>query len=579
MPAVDSAPVWRSWAAVIVILVAVVAVYRVTLENEFVTFDDRKYIYENTLVTGDGGLGAIWADLWNPRPRLHYYPLTFSTFWIEHKLVGLAPPGAEFTNGVRFPAHPLYHWTQMILHAINAGLILFVLRALGVRFPIAVFTSAFFALHPVNVCSVAWMAERKNLVSSLFLWTALLLYISYRRRSQAVSSPRKRGVWLYGSSILAFVLALCGKAAAVVLAPVLILTDRVLDRRWTWQSVGRSLPFFALALVMAGITSMREQFIAKSWEPLAYPVRPFIAVSAVVHYVAKMLLPVKQALIYPRWPESLLVPRYWISLAVVMVAGYLIWRCRKRLGDLWLWGLGLFLLTVAPVIGLKNFIWMQYAFVSDHYMYYGSAGVILMIALLLERWCRVAAAPGADGQPDARFRFNRTRLAIVGALSLAALAACGWRSVQQCRTWRDNETLWTHTIAVSPDCMVARMNLGNHYGRCGKYEQALEQYREQARIDPHFATAWRSCARTARTLQSRDEAVAYYQRAVAAADAKNPRAWSIHAEYADYLGSLNRREQAVAEYQTILKKRPADPALVKRIEQAIEQYRRKAESE
>ncbi len=571
MPPIDPAPVWRSWAAAIVILVAVVAVYRVTLENEFVSFDDRKYIYENPLVTGDGGLGAIWADLWNPRPRLHYYPLTFSTFWIEHQLVGLSPPGADFANGVNFPAHPLYHWTQMILHAINAALILFVLRALGVRFPIAVFTAACFALHPVNVCSVAWLAERKNLVSSLFLWMSLLLYIHYRRRSHQSDATWKKGVWLYIASVAAFVLALCGKAAAVVLAPVLIVTDRVLDRRWTWPSVGRSLPFFALALAMAGITSVREQFIAKSWEPLPYTLRPFIAVAALVHYVTKMLLPVRQAIIYPRWSESLLVPRYWISLAVVVAAGYLIWRHRRRLGDLWLWGLGLFLLTVAPVIGLKNFIWMQYAFVSDHYMYYGSAGIILMIGLLLEKWCRAAEASEMDDTPEAISRLHRTRLAVAGGLSLAVLAACGWRSVQQCHTWKDNGTLWRHTVGVSPDCMIARMNLGNHYGRCREYEKALEQYREQARIDPHFATAWRSCARTARVLQRPDEAIAYYQLSVSTADAKNPRAWSIHVEYADYLWSLGRRNEAIAEYQAILQKRPADAALINRIQQTIEQ--------
>jgi tetratricopeptide (TPR) repeat protein len=547
MPPFDDTPLRWFWISALLTALAVVGVYQTTLENEFLTFDDRKYIYENEFVIGDGGLGAIWKDLTNSKPRLHYNPMTYTTFWIEHQLVGLEPPDVDPGEVWSRAAHPLYHWTQMILHAVNACLLMFVLRALGIRFPVVIFAAAFFALHPVNVASVAWMAERKTLVSALFMWLTLLLYVYNRRRGTGFS-------WLYVAAIVTFALALVSKGAAMVLAPVLIVTDRLLDRRWNWMSAVRAMPFFAMGLIMANIISTREAFIAKSWEPTEFYLRPFIAVSALVHYVFKMLVPIKQAIIYPRWAEALDNPRYWISLVLVIIAAVLIRRYRAWLGDFWLWGLALFLLTVAPVLGLKHFIWMQFAFVSDHYMYYGSVGVLLMIALLLERWC----SAGRD----------RGRMLIAGVLCLLALAGCAWRSMQQCRTWKNNATLWSHTLSVSPDCALANGNLGNSYFRHGMYEEALERYEHWITIEPNFARARRACARAAKRLGRTAEAKAHYQSAVAIANAKNPRSWSIRAEYADYLVEIKHYREALAEYEAVLQRSPPEPAAVeKRVRQ------------
>jgi hypothetical protein len=550
----DSTPLRWLWACALVMAVAIVGVYWNTQGNEFLTFDDRKYIYENEFVIGDGGLGAIWGDLTNKKPRLHFNPMTYTTFWIEHQLVGLEPPDVDPEQVLSRAAHPLYHRTQMVLHAINACLVLLAIRAIGVSFPVTVFTALFFALHPVNVASVAWMAERKTLVSGLFFWGAFLLYVYHRRRKGGTP-------WLYIGAIAVFGLALCSKAAAMVLAPVVVVTDRVLDRRWKWESVGRALPFFAMAVTMAAITASREAFIAKSWTPTEVIHRPFIAVSALVHYVMKMLLPVKQAIIYPRWEESLGNPRFWISLAIVIAAAYLIRRYRNWLGDFWLWGLALFLITIGPVLGLKHFIWMQFAFVSDHYMYYGSPGVLLMFGLLVEKWFR-PSGEGAKPRPE--------RLAVVAVACLIALAGCGWRVVQQNRTWKNNEALWSHTLTISPDCALANGNLGNSYFRHDRFEEALERYKEWVRIEPNFARARRSCARAAKKLGKVDEAIEYYQAAIAIAESKSPRSWSIRAEYADYLVTIRQYDRALAEYEEVLRRSPPNPAPIR---QRVEQLR------
>jgi hypothetical protein len=568
LPPVDPTPLRWSWLTALIIVITVVVAYWNTLGNEFVSFDDRKYIYQNELVVGDGGLGAIWHNPLDEKAKLHYYPLTFTTFWIEHALVGLEPPDVEPDAVMGKAAHPLYHVTQMLLHAINACLVLFVLRALGVRFATAVFTALFFALHPVNTASIAWMAERKNLVSALFFWSSLLLYLNHRRLAER-SRPyaRRKLPWLYVAAVLAFALALTAKAAALVLAPIIVITDRLLDRRWSWESVWRASPFFLLGMIAARITAMHEALIAKSWEPVAMWARPLIALAALVHYVTKMLVPVRQALIYPRWEVSLSNPRYWIAVVVTGAAAALIWLHRKWLGDQWLWGLGLFLLTIAPVLGLKHYIGMQFAFVSDHYMYYGSPGVILMIALLLERWCRSTAEAAA---PDPLPGWRRNRLIAVATLSLVALVGCGWRVVQQNRTWHDNQTLWAHTIEISPDAAIARMNLGNHYRRHGQHELALEQYKEFARIWPDYVRAWRSSAQAARRLDRPDEAMEFYRTAIDLADAKNPRSHSIRKEYADYLRSQGRRTEALAEYEILLQRSPPNVEEIRRIVKQLE---------
>lgn len=564
MPAVDHGPAWRWWATALVIVVLVVAAYWRTLDNEFVSFDDHKYICENELVTG--GLGAIWSDLWNPDFKLHYYPLTFTTFWIEHKLVGFGPPPTAENRGQ--PAHWLYHVTQMALHAVNATLVMLVLRALGMQFWIAGTVAVIFAVHPINAASVAWMSERKNLLSAMFFWLSLLTYISYRRRRRetpSVSVPVAHGSYL--ASLGLFLLGLLAKTAALVLAPVLLVTDRVLDGRWTKASILRSVPFFGLALIMAADTAARERVIEVGEAlPTDVFLRPFIALAAITHYVQKMLIPVNQAILYPRWGESFAEPRYWISLAVVGLAAALIWRFRRWLGDQWLWGLALFLLTIAPVLGLKYFIWNQFAFVSDHYVYLGSTGVIAMVVILVGRALRIDASAAPRVARSAVWRVR----AAMGML-LAVLALCGFRTSQQSDTWQNDLTLWSHTIGVSPDSLVAHFNLGTQYARNGEFESAARCFKRCTEINPGYVSAKVYLARAFGQLGRIDAAVAAYRDAADTSERRSPQSWSARAALADYLVQIGRVREAADAYRIVLTKDPPDRQA---IEAKLEQLNR-----
>jgi len=458
-PPLDSTPISRYWLAAAFIVAAVFVVYSGTWKNEFVSFDDRKYIYENPLVVGDGGLAAIWGDLANEDPRTHYYPLTFSTFWIEHALVGLGPDPRDVPESIGHPAHPLYHVTQAAFHAINAVLLLFLLRALGVAFAPSAVVAAIWAVHPVNVASVAWVAERKNLVSVCFGLLSLLGYASSRRR--ALAGTGSGSAPLYVLSLALFALALTGKAAAMTLSAVIVATDRLLAGRWRRGAALRAFPFFALAALAATLVSMREAHITVSIEPVPLELRPLIAVAALVHYVATVFFPFDQAIIYPRWEESFAVPRYWGALLLAAGAAFLAWKNRSKLGDHWFWGVVLFGVTVSPVLGLKHFAWMQFAFVSDHYLYLGSAGILLAAVLSVDKWRRAREEQAGASRSSRR---GRTTVAL-GILVLAVGVLFSWRTMVQGRTWQNNVTLWEHTLSVSPDADVALLNLGNHYFR------------------------------------------------------------------------------------------------------------------
>lgn len=525
-----------------VIFAATIGVYWNTLGNDFVTWDDADYVYANPLLPR--GLGAIWGDVFADKPHEQYYPMVFTSFWIEYSLVKLQPQ--------------LYHATQMVLHALNAVLILLVLRQLGVRYFPTVLTAALFALHPINVCSVAWVTERKNTLSELFALMMLLLYIRYRRRA---------GIWRYVVAVVCFMLAMLSKSAVISLVPILIVTDRLLDRRWTTASLRRVLPFLLIAVFIAGVTLSTEKRQAKSGKPLEPELRGFVAAAALTHYGVKIVAPTNLLPIYPRWSDNpatvLSDPRYVISALVVLGAGVLVFVYRRRLGSTVLWGLALFLLAVFPMLGFKHFNFLQFSFVSDHFVYHATPGIFLALAILLDRLrrgsgFRLAPDEGEGGSPQTDV--SPVRSVMVGIVVVAILGVCSVLTVRQNRVWKNGVTMWEYTLQGNPDCFPGNHNLGNHHARQGNFEKALKYYKETTRINPTRVFSQRDCARANRRLGRASDAIHHYQRALEVAARTNRLAVQTHTEYAGYLRQLGRRPDAIREYEAILKKRPGHAA-------------------
>ena len=526
---------WARWALAAMVALSAVVVYWNTLENGFVSWDDGDYVYQNPLL--QGSLGSIWGELFKEDKHEQYYPLVFTSFWIEHKFVGTEPK--------------LYHATQIALHAINSMLWLFVLRWLGVSLPAAALTAALFAVHPVNVASVSWVTERKNTLSGLFFLLSLLLYLQHRRGGRA---------WRHWASLASFQLALFAKTAVVILPALLIVGDRVLDRNWTKSSIRRAVPFLALAFIMAMITIGVEGEQSKSGKPVDPALRPLIACAAIVHYVGKIVWPANLLPIYPRWPESFGEPYYWLSAAALVVVAVLLVRFRKPLGDRAMWCLALFLLPLLPALGLKHFNLMQFSFVADHLMYLSAPGLFLAAALVVERLVRLADHVAVG--------FGR------GAVIAAVVLVLGWLTIRQNRVWQNTETFWQYTLKGNPDCVPGNINLGNHYKRASKFEKALPYYRAAARLLPDHLNSPRFYAQCCRELGRHDEALEWYQEAIRRGEKKSPRYVAIHLEYASYLRVLKRPSDAREVYYTVLRKDPGNRVA----RQSLEKLNRNIES-
>jgi hypothetical protein len=545
----EQSSAWKRWTAATMIIAATFLAYLNTLDNDFVTWDDDKYVRKNPLVIGDKPLSSVWNPKEIEKAKLHFYPLVFTTYWLEHQYDGLNPF--------------VYHFDQMILHALNGVVLMFAMRWLGVGFFVSVVTGAIFALHPTNVASVAWIAERKNTLSCLFYLLSMMMYLQFRRQA---------GIWRYVLAILFFLLALSAKSAVLMLAPILVLTDRVLDRRWSLASLLRCVPFFLLAAVFAGITMQHEAGLLKdSDNPVDVVLRPLIASRALAHYFEKVVAPVGLVPIYARWPESFAVPGYWVSLGMVLAGGVLLWRYRRRIDRMYFWGLAVFLLSIAPVLGLKHYNLVQFTFVADHYMYFGSQGLFLIVALLLDRMRR-APAPGATDvetkDRGAALVVSPGRNAGVLVFVFAALGACGYLTAQHNENYKDGVAFWEYTLVHNPDCMPANLNLGNHYVRQKDDARAMPYYREAARLLPTFVRIRRTTAGCARRLDLQDEAVRYYEEAVECARPKGRNLTTeVQMDLAYYLRSIGRRDEALVHYQEVLTRHPENSRALAAIEQ------------
>lgn len=512
-----------AWVSALLIALAAVAVHWNTLDCGYVNWDDRGYVAGNPLVTGEGGLRAIWFDVFREKPTKQYYPLTWTSFWIEYRLFGDSPRAL--------------HGTQIALHALTSVVVFFTLWRLGAPMPAALAAGLLFAVHPIHSASVAWIAERKNTLSGLFFFLSLLLYVEHVRRP---------GAWRYIGSLGGFLLALFAKTACVVLAPILLVTDRVVEGRWSFRSVRRAAPYFAIAMVMGVVTAHVESMHRKSGDPVELKYRPMVAAAAMVHYVRKIVLPVELTPIYPRWAVSISEPRYVVSVAFIIVAGCLLWKYRARVNACVTWGIAVFVISLLPVLGIVQFNYLQFSFVSDHFMYLPSVGLFLLVGLALHQISSWRAP--AEATTPQMLRMTALVLPVVLLLSL--------QTVKQNRVWIGPVEFWEYTLERNPDCFPGHHNLGNHFMREGAYERALSHFLETVRIDPTYIIVHRSCARCCKELGREEEAVAHYRRAVAVERRKSPTSVGTQLEYADYLRVIGRMDEARRAYEAVLKVRP-----------------------
>lgn len=459
-------------ALALALLAAVVVSFLPALSAGFV-WNDHTYVTENPTLDGLDGLRRIWTD---PLANEQYYPLVFTTYWVEKRLWGLDPFG--------------YHLVNVLLHAAAALLLWRFLKRLGL--PAAWLAAAAFALHPVCVESVAWVTERKNTLSLVLTLLAAHAWLSWRaaaeeRDAAAVESREKRkkrrgatapvpllrrpGV-LFAAALALLTLALFAKTTASVLPAVLLVVVWWQRGRLRWADVRPLLPFFAVGIGLAFHTAWLEKhFVEAKGDEWAHGLVDRLALAGQVtaFYAGKLVWPVDLAFIYRRWTIDASSAVQWLPTAGWLAALAAAFAASRRGLRGPLAALLLFGGVVFPAMGFFDVYAMRYSWVADHFAYQavavGAASLVCGIAAALGRlapaWRR--AAGGA---------------AVVGLVVLGSL------SYRQTIPYRSPEALWLHTIALNPECFICHTNYGKELLDAGRTDEAVVHLERSLEIKP-----------------------------------------------------------------------------------------------
>jgi len=476
------------------IIAATFVVYIPALKGGFV-WDDPMHVTENPLLKNLDGLRRIWVE---PGSRPQYYPLVFTSFWVEYQLWGLAP----------FP----YHFANVLLHTLNVILLWRVLRILKV--PGALMATLIFALHPVHVESVAWISERKNVLSGFFYLSALLAYLHLsiaNDGSEKVStgSDEKQfdsGIsihkWLYLLSIILFSCALLSKTVTCSLPAAICLLLWWKSGRIGRRHIQRLIPMFILGLILGLNTIYMEKFTAGARGPewaMSFGDRILVAGRALWFYAGKLLMPYKLTFIYPRWQINSAVWWQYIFPLTVIIVFAVFWFLRKRIGKAPIVAVLLFSGTLLPALGFFDLYPHRYSFVADHFQYLAS---ISLIAL---------AVSGVTIFFSKRCQRNRN---IGFAAGLAFLAMIGVLSWKQGHIYKDSDTLYRDTIAKNPQCWMAYNNLGNLLFKQGKVDEAIFNHKMSLRVRPNHAMAHNNLGIALAEKGNLEEAAYHFNRAL-----------------------------------------------------------------
>ena len=476
-------PAVRRLAGLVALFAMVLAAYHPVLSAGFI-WDDDSYVTFNTLLKTAGGLRRIWLD---PTASPQYYPLVFTTFWLEYQAWKLWPVG--------------YHLVNICLHALNAVLAWRVLRRLGL--PGAWWAAAIFALHPVQVESVAWITELKNVLSGCWFLLACWSYLRYDELRHDPSPASHRRWRYYGLALVSFAAALLSKTVTCTLPAVLAIMLAWRHRRLSRRDLLPLLPLLLLGAAMAAMTTWLETVHVgagkEAWRFSAAE-RLLIAGRAFWFYLGKLLWPARLTFIYPRWsldPTSLLQWSFPLAALVVFAGG---WTCRRRLGRGPPLALTAFVVLLSPALGFVSFYPMLFSFVADHFQYLaGLAPIALVVGT-------TATAVSRGG------RLARVTATIVAVAVAAALGLVTW---QQGQIYRSPEALWRDTLRNNPGAWIAHNNLAVDLFLRGAIEESEVHAREALRLKPDCAEAYNSLGNVFMRQGHIDAAIAAYTKALA----------------------------------------------------------------
>jgi Flp pilus assembly protein TadD len=480
---------WLSFAISLFLALAVWAVFGQTVGFAFVNYDDNQYVYDNPqIIHGLTSEGVRWAFA-----HVHsgnWHPLTTLTHLFDCQVYGLHPWGHHFEN--------------VLLHGITAILLFLVMQQMTGALWRSAFVAAVFAIHPLHVESVAWVSERKDVLSGLFF---MLTLMAYRRYARTQASAKKESIAFlrspdYWVTLLLFVLGLLAKPMLVTVPFVLLLLDWWPLRRWPIHSerisfvqlLWEKIPFLVLSAGSVAATIRAQTDATMSFEKLAFPLRLANGLTAYATYIWQMFYPSGLAVFYPHLAKH--VAPWSVGAAVLLLllvsAGVTVGsRKHPYLPMGWLWYLGM----LVPVIGLMQ-VGSQAK--ADRYTYLPQIGLYIIVAWGCAELC------GA-------WRHRRAALGAGAGVSLVALLVLAH---VQTGYWKNSVSLWTHALACTSENSLAHNNLGLALAAEGKLPEAIQHFEQARQLKPDYAEAYNNLGFALATEGELPEATQDFEKAL-----------------------------------------------------------------
>jgi Flp pilus assembly protein TadD len=503
-------------AAVAIFLGAIVwIIFGQTLHHGFINFDDGDYVVKNARVNRGLSIdGILWAFTHSHAGNWH--PLTWISHMIDCQIFGLNPAG--------------HHAVNVGIHGLTSILLFLVLRQMTRFTWRSAFVAAVFAIHPLHVESVAWVAERKDVLSGLFFVLTIAAYVRY---------VRKGGLAGYALVMVLFACGLMCKPMLVSLPFILLLLDywplRCFDQPGATPGrlIIEKIPLMVVGAASAVATIFAQSAAIQPVTRFPFTLRLGNAAIAVVDYLRQTFWPVDLAVFYPWDSARIGLVSVVVSVAIVVVVSIAVILLRKRRYLLtgWFW----FLIMLGPVIGILQ-VGNQAR--ADRYTYLPQIGVIILLT-----W--------AVADLVARWRVARYAVALLGALVLVPL---GWAARNQTTFWQDSEQLWAHALACTTANTVAEENLGQALYEKGQIDEALNHFYAALRIEPNDAIAHGALGGILLGIARRDEAFEHLKRSLEL----NPKQASVHSTLGVALLDAGQPQESLKHLQEALSIDPED---------------------
>ena len=430
------------------ILVITLAAYLPSLKCGFVWDDNDIYITNNPLIKAPDGLRRFWFTL----EPTDYYPLVSSAWWFQWRIFGLNAAG--------------YHAVNVFLHAVCAVLLWRVFTKLQI--PGALLAAMAWSAHPVNVETVTWISELKNILPMTFSLLSFLAYLEFQK------AHRHRDYWL---ALGLFLLALLGKPGTAMFPFVLVGLIWWERRSLTAKGLLPTLPFFVLALLLSLVTILfqSEHVIGRTVvHSNSFAVRLAGAGYATFFYLYKALLPINLTFIYPRWEIDPYSIAGCLPVAILTGTFAVLWHYRQTWSAPLLAGLGFFVLNLLPVLGFFDIYFFRFSFVADHWQYISLAGLTPLGVWLTHRACK-------------QLNVARPIMILAGVTVVGVLGILTWR---QQAIYHNEESLWGDTLAKNPNAWIAHHNYSVVLMNAGKLEEAIRHCNEALRLQPGTAEVY-----------------------------------------------------------------------------------------